>query len=165
VLVARRVEQVSAFAGVQVKEDTGHNDDLLFQTSLEEVQTIVDAFRQRRQVQPQVEGAVRNEWDLEAHRSQSVNDIVSLLAEVMLQGTHLVLDLVGFEHGDSSLLEGNVGASVEVRSTRADSLDKLLGSDDPGNSPARKTETLCQTVNDQDVCSLLEKKGRVQHIS
>jgi hypothetical protein len=157
VLVARRIEQVSSLRWIQIEEDAGHNDDLLFQASFEEVQAIVDTFGQRRQVEPQVEGAVGDEWDLEAHRCQSVNDIVSLLAEVMLQSTHLVLDFGGLKHGDGSLLEGNVGASVEVRSTRADGLDEFLGSDDPGNSPARKTETLCQTVDDQNVCFVLER--------
>ena len=44
VLVARRVEQISSLAGVEVEEDTRDNNNLLFQTSLEEVQTIVDAL-------------------------------------------------------------------------------------------------------------------------
>jgi len=155
VLVTRRVEQISSLAGVEVEENTRDNNDLLFQTSLEEVQAVIDALRQRRQVQPQVEGAVGNEWDLEAHRSQSINDVISLLAEVMLQGAHLVLDFSGLEHGDSSFLERYVGTSVEVRTARADGLDELLGSDNPGNSPTRETEALCETINDQNIYPML----------
>lgn len=159
VLVARRIEQVSSLAGVEIEEDARYDNDLFMETGVEEVETIVDAFGERRQVQPQVEGGVRDKRDLEAHFSQSTNNIVSLFAEVVLQGTHFVLDFSGLKHRDSSLLEGDVGASIEVRSTRADSLDELLGSNDPGDSPTGKTEALCQTVNDQDIWFALDRSA------
>lgn len=150
-LVARRVEQISSFAGVEIEEDTRYNDDLFMETGVEEVETIVDTLGERRQVQPQVERGVGDKRDLEAHLSQSANYIVSLFAEVVLQGAHLVLDFSRLKHGNGSLLEGDVGASIEIRATRADSLDELLGSNDPGDSPTRQTEALCQTINDQDI--------------
>jgi len=52
VLVARRVKQIPAFRRIQIEEDTRHNNDLLLETSIEEVQTVVDALRERRQIQP-----------------------------------------------------------------------------------------------------------------
>lgn len=157
VLVARGVEQISSLAGVEIKEDTRYDDNLFVKTSIEEIETVVDAFGQRGQVQPQVEGRVGDTFDHEAHLSQSANNIVSLLAEVVLQGTHFVLDLGRLKHRNGSLLEGNVGTSVKVRSTRADSLDELLGSNDPGDSPTRETEALCQTVNDQNIWFVLAR--------
>lgn len=43
-----------------------------------------------------------------------------------LESLHFSENLVGFEHGDGGLLEGDIGSSVKVGSTRADGLDEFL---------------------------------------
>jgi hypothetical protein len=76
--MAGAVEQVSASRRVQVEEDTGDDDDLLLQTSLEEVQTVRDGTGQALEVEPQVEGAVGHELDDETHVAQTLDDVVPL---------------------------------------------------------------------------------------
>jgi hypothetical protein len=43
-MVTWTIEQISSLTWVQVKEDTGHNDDTFLKTSLEEVETITDCL-------------------------------------------------------------------------------------------------------------------------
>lgn len=151
--MAGRVEEVTALAGVQIEEDTRHNNDLLAQALVEEVQTIVDRSRKGAEIQPKVEGRVGHilVGDVEAHLPEAANDVVTLHPEVSLQSAHLMADLGGLQHLDGSLLEGHVGATVQVRTARADGLDELLGADNPSNTPARQTEALGQTVNNENI--------------
>lgn len=51
-VVAGAVEEITTARGVQVEEDTGHNDDLLLETSLEEVETVGNSLGKTLQVQP-----------------------------------------------------------------------------------------------------------------
>jgi hypothetical protein len=51
-MVARAVKQVSAARGVQVEEDARHDNDLLLQASLEEVETIGNGPRESLKVEP-----------------------------------------------------------------------------------------------------------------
>lgn len=51
-VVAGAVKEITTARGVQVEEDTGHNDDLLLQTSLEEVETVGNRLGKTLQVQP-----------------------------------------------------------------------------------------------------------------
>lgn len=51
-MVARAVKQVTSSRGVKVEEDTGNDDDLLFQTRLEEVEAVGDGIGEALQVQP-----------------------------------------------------------------------------------------------------------------
>ena len=53
-MMARAVEQISSHRRVQVEENTGHNNDLLLKTSLEEVQTVVDFLGEAFDVKPNV---------------------------------------------------------------------------------------------------------------
>lgn len=150
-VVARRVEQISPSRWVQVKEDTRHHNDLLLQTRLEKVQTVADGTRKTLQVEPEVKGRVGHRLDVEAHLAETVNHVVTLGAEVALERLHLAEDEAGLQHGDSGLLERHVGATVQVRTTAANGLDELLGTNDPGNTPSGQTEALGQTVNNKDV--------------
>ena len=150
-VVARRVEQVTTAGRIQIKEDTRHNNDPLLQTGLEEVETVRDRAGQPLEVQPQVKGRVGHVLDDKAHGAQALDNVVTLVAEVVLQSLHLGLDQSGIQHGNGSLLEGGVGATIKVRSTRANGLDELLGADNPSNTPARQAETLGQTVNDENI--------------
>jgi len=90
--MARRIEQIPTTARVQVEENTGNNNDLLLETSLEEVESVVNTFRQVRQVEPEVEGRVGHVRELEADFLETANDEVALGAEVHLQSAHLVAD-------------------------------------------------------------------------
>ena len=149
--MARRIEQISPLSRVQIEEDTRHNNNLLMQTCLEEVQPIINLIRQIRQIKPKVESAIRLERKLEAHTLKAVDDIVALLAEVALQSLHLFAHAVRLEHRDGGLLEGHVAATIEVRAARANGLDELLGSQDPRDTPAGKAEALGKTVDDDHV--------------
>lgn len=50
--MARAVEEITASGGVQVEEDTGHDDDLLLKTGLEEVETVGNGLRETLKVEP-----------------------------------------------------------------------------------------------------------------
>lgn len=39
-VMAGAVEEITTTRGVEIEEDTGHNDDLLLETGLEEVETV-----------------------------------------------------------------------------------------------------------------------------
>lgn len=91
-MVARTVKQISATRGVQVEEDTGDDDNLLLQTSLEEVQAVGDRTGQTLEVQPEVEGAVRDVLDYETHVSEALNHVISLV--LGLKNVSLHLDVV-----------------------------------------------------------------------
>lgn len=156
-VMARAIEQVTALSRVQIKEDTGHDDDLLGQQGVEEVQAVGDVSLggergvQRGQVQPDVEGGLGHVLHAEANLMQTLQDVVALFAEVGLQRLHLGADEGGLQHRDGGFLEGHVGATVEVGARRAEGIDELFRSDDPGDTPARQTETLGQTINEEDV--------------
>ena len=68
-----------------------------------------------------------------------------------LQRFHLLEDVARLEHWDSGFLKGHVGAAVEVRAAATDCFDELLGTDDPGNSPAGEAETLGEAINEENV--------------
>ena len=150
-VVARGVEQVTPTGGVEVEEDAGDDDDLLLQAGLEEVEAVGDGAGQALEVQPQVEGRVGHVLDDEAHGAQAAHDVVALVAEVRLQGDHLGADQVRLQHGHGRLLEGRVGAAVQVGAAAADGLDELLGPQDPGHAPPGQPEALGQPVDDEHV--------------
>lgn len=51
-VVARAVKQVTTARRVEIEEYSGHDNDLLLQTSLEEVQTVGDRLGKALKVQP-----------------------------------------------------------------------------------------------------------------
>jgi hypothetical protein len=77
-MVARAVEQVTSFARVQIEEDTRDNDHALLETGLEEVQAVGDSGWEASEVEPKVEGRVRNIFDDETHLAEAIDDIVAL---------------------------------------------------------------------------------------
>lgn len=150
-MVTRRVEQITSASGVEVKEDAGHNDDLLLQTGLEEVEAVTDLAGQALKIQPQVEGRVGDVLDVEAHLAQALDHVVALHPEVELQRLHLLAHQLGLQHRYGGLLEGRVGTAVQVRAARADGLDELLGAQNPGHAPAGQAEALGEAVDDKHV--------------
>lgn len=68
-----------------------------------------------------------------------------------LQVNHLILDKRRLEEGNGCSLERMSSTTVKVGTTRADCGDVLLGTQNPGDSPAGETESLGKTVNDKDV--------------
>lgn len=149
--MTRTVKQIPPLCGIEIEEDARHDNRLLLETRLEEVEAVVDLLRQLLEVQPEVEGAVRLEGVLEAHLLQPADDVVALVAEVPLQRGHLGLDALRLQHRDRGLLEGHVAAAVEVGAARADGLDELFGAEDPGYAPAGEAEALCEAVDDDDI--------------
>ena len=118
--MARAIKQVPAAGRVEVEEDARHDNDLLVEAGLEEVEAVRDGARQALEVEPQVKGRVGHVADDEAHAAQAVDDVVALFPEVVLQRLHLLLHEGRVEHGDGGLLEGHVGAAVEVGAAGAD---------------------------------------------
>jgi hypothetical protein len=150
-VMARAVEQVPTPAGVQIEENARHDNDLLLETRLEEIESVADALRHTAEIEPEVESRVGHVRELEAHFLQTANDIIALGAEMHLQSPHLVADARRREHLYGGFLEGHVAASVEVRAAGADGVDELLGTKDPRNTPSGKTETLREAVDDEHV--------------
>lgn len=156
-VVARAVEQITSLGRVQVEEDTGHDNDLLGQKRIEEVQSIgyvsfLGKGRvERGQVKPDVEGCLRDVLDAETDFVKTLEDKVSLLAEVALKRLHFCVYERGLKHGDSGFLEGSVGATVEIGTCGSKGIYEFFGTDNPGNTPTRQTETLCETVDQKDV--------------
>lgn len=68
-VMARAVKQISSSCRVQIEEDTRDNNNLLLETGLEEIQTVGDGAGQTLEIQPQIEGTVRDILDNEAHFS------------------------------------------------------------------------------------------------
>jgi hypothetical protein len=48
-------------------------------------------------------------------------------------------------------LERHIRATIQITPARSDSLDKLLRTHNPGDSPSGKSETLGQTINDEHI--------------
>lgn len=164
-VVAGAVEEISPLGRVEVEEDARHHDGALLQQGVEERQAVGDVDQavlgqrrlQRRQVQPDVEGAVgrllvaRRESDL----AQPLQHVVALHLEVALQRLHLRLDLGGVQHRHRRLLERDVGAAVQVAAAGAERRDEFLGPHDPGHPPAGQAKPLRQSV-DQDHVVLVD---------
>lgn len=149
--MTRAVKQIPPPRRVQVKEDPRNNNHLLLETRLEKVQPVRDRAGQPLEVQPDVERGIRHVADSESHPAEALDDIVTLLLEVLLKSLHLLLDERRLEHGDGGLLEGDVGAAVEVGTAGADGFDEFLWAEDPSNTPAWEAEPLGQAVDNEHV--------------
>lgn len=101
-MVARAVKQISAFGRIQIEKDAGHDNNLLLETRLEEVQTVRDGTRQTFKIEPQVERAVGYELDHETHVAQSLDDVVSLCLHPTLSEGGLISRLERNLHGSVS---------------------------------------------------------------
>ena len=136
----RRIEQIPPLGRIQIEENARYDNGFLFQTGLEEIQPVADALWQVTQIEPDVEGRVRNMSAEESDTLEPVDDIVSFALEMCLQGFHFFQDFVRLEHRDCGFLKGNVGASVQIGSAGPNGLDEFFGADYPGYTPAGKAK-------------------------
>jgi len=113
-MMARTIEQISAFTWVQVKENSRNHNHLLLKTSLEEIQSIGDFIGETLEIEPEIEGGIRDGLDVESHFAETLDDVVALFTEMRLQSDHFFPDFLGFKHLDCGFLEGDVGTAVEV---------------------------------------------------
>lgn len=155
--MARAVEQVSPLGRVQIKEDPGNNNGLLPKKRIEEVKTIRDIgglrerWMDRSQVKPDVESRLGDILDAEADRVQARQDVVALRAKVDLEGFHLLVHERRFKHRNSRFLKWNVGTTVKVGTGGAQSLDELFRTNDPGDTPTWKAESLGETIDQENI--------------
>jgi hypothetical protein len=142
-MMARAVEQITTTGGVEIKEDARNDDNLLLETGLEEVEAIGDGARQTLEVKPQVESTVWHILNHEAHITQALNNVISLVlfmkmssqlrkgapfdifvlwtySEVALECLHFLANKRGLEHGNGSLLKWNISSTVKVGAARTD---------------------------------------------
>jgi hypothetical protein len=70
---------------------------------------------------------------------------------VTLNSLHLLKNLIRLKHRNSSLLERYIGTTIQVRTTRPNSLNEFLRPNNPSDSPARKSEALGKTIDDQNI--------------
>jgi hypothetical protein len=64
-VMARAIKQIPPLARIQVEKNTGHDNDALLETGLEEVQPVGDGVGEALEIQPQVEGRVWDGLDVE----------------------------------------------------------------------------------------------------
>jgi len=121
-VMTRTIKQIPPLGRVQVEENARHDNHLLLETGLEEVEPVGDGRRQALEVEPQVKGRVGDLPDDEAHVAQPLDYVIALVAEVVLQGDHFLLDEGRLEHGDGGFLEGDVGSAVEVGAAGANAV-------------------------------------------
>jgi hypothetical protein len=145
------VKQVPAPGGVQIEENTRDNNDFLLETRIEEVESIVDALGQAREIKPQVERRVGHVRELKADFLETSNDEIALGAEVHLQRAHLVADLGWGEHLHGGFLERHVAAAVDVGTAGSDGFDEFLGAEDPCYAPSGEAESLRETIENEYV--------------
>lgn len=96
-VVARRVEEVPAVRGVDVEEDAGYHDRPLLEELLEERQAVVERRGEVLEIEPNVERGDRRDGNLEAERLEALEDVVTLMLEVLLQCDLFLQDAVGIE--------------------------------------------------------------------
>lgn len=76
-MMTRRIKQISPLTRIEIEEDTRDDDNPFFETSLEEVEAVRDGFGEAFEVEPEVEGAVWDGVDDEAHFAETADYIVA----------------------------------------------------------------------------------------
>lgn len=76
-MMARTVEKITSLARVEIEENPGHDNNLLFETGLEKVQSVRDGVWEAFEIEPQVEGRVRYSLDLKAHVSKTLDNVIT----------------------------------------------------------------------------------------
>lgn len=104
-MVARGVEQVPAMRRVDIEEDTWDDNCLLLEHFFEESKTVVEGLRERLEIEPDVEGRCRRDLNLETHRFQTREDVVTLVLEVPLKSNLLLLNVIEVKQRDGSDLK------------------------------------------------------------
>ena len=77
--MARTVEKISPLARIQIEENAGDHNDLFLKTGLEEVETVADFRGKTFEIEPEVKGAVRDRFDVEAHGAETRDDVVAFI--------------------------------------------------------------------------------------
>jgi len=78
-MMTRTIEQISPLTWVQIEEDTGDDDDSFLEASLEETEAVRDRIGQPFEIQPEIEGAVWDSLDIEAHFAEAADDVVTFV--------------------------------------------------------------------------------------
>jgi hypothetical protein len=128
-VVARRGEQVPAMGRVDVEEDARHANALFLEKLLKErllrskkttnqvklyitaqatYKAVVQRSRQMLQVEPDVECRLRWDRHLEPKARQSLQNMIPLVLEVLLQSNLLLLGVCRVKQGDRRQLESTI---------------------------------------------------------
>ena len=86
----------------------------------------------------------------ETHLIKSVEYVVALLQEQLLQCLLVLLHALRLEQGNGRELRGVRAPAVEVRTGLSESRYQLRRSTDPAATPSRKAEILGQAVDEDD---------------
>ena len=128
-------------------------------------QTIVQRRRQFLKVEPNVEGAGGRNLDLEVKILETLEDMVTLCFEVLLECELLLLHMLGVEQWNRSQLHPRnrvrpsmttmrstryvrmVCASIQERARLREGRDQILRSDYPADTPTGQTPILVSGKN------------------
>jgi len=149
-MVARRVEEVTTVRGVDVEEDARDDDRLFLEELLEEGQAVVERRGEFLEVEPDVERRVGGDGDGEADVLETLEHVVALGLEVLLESDLLLRDMLRVKEGDGRELERVVGTTIQEGTRLRERGDQVLGTDNPAAAPARKTPVLGQAIDDDD---------------
>jgi len=111
-----RVEKIATVVGINVEENSWNDNCLLFQQLFEKGQAVIQGFRKRLQVQPDVESGMGVYVDLQPHSFKSTENMISFILKVLLQSQALLLNTTGVQQWDRSELQGMICTTVEERS-------------------------------------------------
>lgn len=78
------MQYIPSVTWVHIKEDAGHNNDLFLDRLFSENHAACERGRERLQVNPNVEGAVRRVGDGQSHHLESLQDVASFHSEMAL---------------------------------------------------------------------------------
>jgi len=112
-VVARRVEKVAPVRWVDVEEDARDDDGLFLEKLFEERQTVVERLREVLEVEPDVEGRLGRDVDVEAKFMETLENVVALHLEVLLKSEPFYTDVLGIQEGNSRELQGMAGTTVQ----------------------------------------------------
>lgn len=136
--------------------------------------TRVEWRRQRRQGQPDVEGSLRLDLDFETHLLESGENVVSFVPEKLLEGDAVLVASIEIKHLKSHALHGVRSATVQEGSGLVERSDDVFWTDDPADSPARKTKAFSETVDENngrlvDIvnvfgCRVCSTEGTLMHV-
>jgi hypothetical protein len=106
----------------------------------EEAHPVIERRRQVRDRAPDVEGPVRRAIGADAHRLEPPQHPRPLLAEGLVDGAGLGLDVGVAEERDGSPLQGPAPAAVEEATRARDRFDHRARPHGPGHPPALAVE-------------------------
>ena len=113
-------------------------------------QAVVEGSGEMLEVQPDVEGRLRGDRDLQTETLKALEDVVALVLEVSLQSDLFCLCVCRVEERDRSQLEGVVCAAVKEGTRLRKSSDEVLGADYPADTESGQTPVFGQAVDDDN---------------